>query len=73
MEYRFSSTEKLLKFSNEELLSAVEAIEILGNSKARVGQLVKEGKLIAAKEQPKMFLRSMLLDRERIRVPSKKI
>lgn len=64
MEYKFESTEKLLEFLNEELLSAAEAIEILDISKVRLGKLVKDGKLIAVKEQPKMFLKSMILEKK---------
>ncbi|OCX63579.1 DNA-binding protein [Lysinibacillus sp. AR18-8] len=64
MEYKFESTEELLEFLNEELLSAAEAIEILDISKVRLGKLVKDGKLIAVKEQPKMFLKSMILEKK---------
>lgn len=64
MKYKFDSTEELLEFLNEELLSAAEAIEILDISKARLGKLVKDGKLIAAKEQPKMFLKSIILEKK---------
>ena len=64
MEYKFGSTEELLKFLNEELLSAAEAIEILDISKVRLGKLVKDGKLTAVKEQPKMFLKSMVLEKK---------
>jgi len=64
MKYKFESTEALLEFLNEELLSAAEAIEILDISKARLGKLVKDGKLIAAKDQPKMFLKSMILEKK---------
>lgn len=64
MEYTFGSTEELLEFLNAELVSAAEAAEILEISKVRLGQLVKDGKLIAAKEQPKMFLKSMLLEKK---------
>lgn len=63
-EYHFKSTDELLNFLNDELLSAAEAIEILEISKARLGQLVKNGKLIAVKEQPKMFLKSMILEKK---------
>ncbi len=63
MEYKFTSTEELLNFLNEELLSAAEAAEVLEISKVRLGQLVKDGKLIAAKEQSKMFLKSVLLEK----------
>lgn len=64
MEYKFKSTEELFEFLNEELLSAAEAIEILDISKVRLGKLVKDGKLIAVKEQPKMFLKSMILEKK---------
>ncbi|MBL3731536.1 DNA-binding protein [Lysinibacillus sp. HST-98] len=64
MEYKFESTEELLEFLNNELLSAAEAIEILDISKVRLGKLVKDGKLIAVKEQPKMFLKSMILEKK---------
>jgi len=64
MEYTFGSTEELLEFLSEELLSASEAAELLEISNVRLGQLVKNGKLKAAKEQPKMFLKSMLLDKK---------
>ncbi|QPQ32620.1 DNA-binding protein [Lysinibacillus sp. JNUCC 51] len=64
MEYTFGSTEELLEFLNEELLSAAEAAEVLEISKVRLGKLVKDGKLIAAKEQPKMFLKSMLIEKK---------
>ncbi|MGE8036843.1 DNA-binding protein [Lysinibacillus sp. NPDC093692] len=64
MEYTFGSTEELLEFLNAELVSAAEAAEILEISKVRLGKLVKDGKLIAAKEQPKMFLKSMLFEKK---------
>ncbi|WP_285400375.1 DNA-binding protein [Lysinibacillus sp. fls2-241-R2A-57] len=64
MEYKFASTEELLEFLNEELLSGAEAASILEISTARLGQLVKDGKLVVAKEQPKMFLKSMLLEKK---------
>ena len=46
------------------LLFAAEAAEVLEISKVRLGQLVKDGKLIAAKEQPKMFLKNVLLKKK---------
>jgi len=64
VEYKFASTEELLGFLNEELVSGAEAALILEISTARLGQLVKDGKLIVAKEQPKMFLKSMLLEKK---------
>lgn len=64
MIYKFENTEELLEFLNAELLSAAEAAEVLEISKARLGQLMKDGKLRAAKEQPKMFLKSVLLEKK---------
>lgn len=64
MEYKFANTEELLEFLSEELLSSAEAIEVLGVSKVRLGQLVKDGKLTTVKEQPKMFLKSVLLEKK---------
>ena len=64
MVYRFETTEELLEFLNAELVSGAEAAEILEISKVRLGKLVKDGKLIAAKEQPKMFLKSMLIEKK---------
>lgn len=64
MMYKFESTEDLLSFLNEELLSAAEAAEILEISKARIGHLVRDGKLEVAKEQPKVFLRSVVLEKK---------
>lgn len=64
MEYKFATTDELVKFLTDELISAAEAIEILEISKARIGKLVKDGKLIAVKEQPKMFLKSMVLEKK---------
>lgn len=64
MKYQFSSTEDLLEFLNEEIISAAEAAEILEVSKARIGHLVRDGKLIVVKDQPKMFLRSMVLEKK---------
>ncbi|MEK4024494.1 DNA-binding protein [Sporosarcina sp. FSL W7-1283] len=64
MEYKFATTEELLEFLSEELLSAAEAAEVLDISKVRLGKLVKDDKLIAVKEQPKMFLKSMVLEKK---------
>lgn len=64
MKYQFASTEDLLIFLNEELLSASEAADILGVSKVRIGNLVKEGKLDVAKDQPKVFLKSVILEKK---------
>ena len=59
MKYEFESTEELLQYLKDNLLSAVEVAEILEVSKARVGQMVKQGKLTPAKNQPKMFLKEV--------------
>ena len=64
MTYKFENIEELIEFLNDELISAAEAIEILDISKARIGKLVKDGKLVAVKEQPKMFLKSMVLEKK---------
>ncbi|HHY22556.1 MAG TPA: DNA-binding protein [Bacilli bacterium] len=65
MKYEFSSTEELLNFLNEELISAAETADILDVSKARIGQMVKDGKLEVAKDQPKMFLKSIVLEKKK--------
>lgn len=62
--YSFNNRDELLAFLNTELLSTAEAIEILDISKARLGQLVKSGKIVAVKEQPKMFLKSMIVEKK---------
>lgn len=64
MKYQFTSTEELSQFLREEIISAVEAAEILKVSKVRIGQLVSEGKLDTIKEQPKMFLKSVVLEKK---------
>lgn len=64
MSYKFSSKEELLEFLNEELISAIEAAEILEVSKVRVGHLVRDGKLTPVKDQPKIFLKSMVLEKK---------
>lgn len=55
LKYQFESAEDLLKFLNENLLSTVEVGEILGVSKVRIGHMVRDGKLIPTKDQPKVF------------------
>ncbi|GAA5416181.1 hypothetical protein Pryu01_01213 [Paraliobacillus ryukyuensis] len=64
MKYQFQNDEDLLTFLNKNLLSANETAELLGISKARVGTLAKNGKLPLAKEQPKMFLKSVVLEKK---------
>ena len=73
MEYKFANTDELVKFLSDELISAAEAIEILEISKVRIGKLVKDGKLTAVKDQPKMFLKIMVLKKRRTRTTSLKI
>ncbi|UOE96089.1 helix-turn-helix domain-containing protein [Alkalihalobacillus sp. LMS39] len=65
MKYQFKSNEELLMFLNEQLISAAEAAEILEVSKARIGHLVRDGKLTPAKEQPKMFLRDIVVEKKK--------
>jgi predicted DNA-binding protein YlxM (UPF0122 family) len=65
MKYQFSSNDDLIKFLNNELLSTTEAAEILDVSKARIGHMVNQGKLKLVKEQPKIFLKSMILERKK--------
>lgn len=64
MEYNFKNRDELLDFLNEELLSTNEAAEILEISKVRIGHLVKDGKLEVVKEQPKLFLKSIVLEKK---------
>ncbi|MBS4198628.1 helix-turn-helix domain-containing protein [Bacillus sp. FJAT-49732] len=64
MKYQFESTKDLLKFLNENLLSTVEAAELLGISKSRIGHMVRDGKLTPAKDQPKVFLKESVLERK---------
>ena len=64
MKYEFKTTEELLEFLDKELLSGAEAEELLDISKARLGKLVKDGKLLVVKEQPKIFLKSIVLDKK---------
>ncbi|NBJ71378.1 MULTISPECIES: DNA-binding protein [Clostridia] len=65
MKYQFDSDTDLLKFLNKNLLSTIETAEVLGVSKARVGHLVKSGKLQPTKDQPKIFLKSIVLDKKK--------
>lgn len=64
MKYEFETTEDLIQFLDKELLSGAEAAELLEISKARLGKLVQDGKLSFVKEQPKIFLRSTVLDKK---------
>ena len=65
MKYEFETTEELLEFLDKELLSGAEAAELLDISKARLGKLVQDGKLLVVKEQPKIFLKSIVLDKKK--------
>lgn len=64
LKYQFESTEELIKFLNENLLSTIEAAEILGVSKVRIGHMVRDGKLTTAKDQPKVFLKESVMERK---------
>ncbi|WP_017470604.1 helix-turn-helix domain-containing protein [Amphibacillus jilinensis] len=64
MKYQFKTTDELLDFLNENLLSTVETAELLGVSKARVGHMVKDGKLLPANDQPKVFLKESVMERK---------
>ena len=64
MEYKFRSDEDLIQFLSRELLSGTETAKILGISTARLGKLMKDGKLPFVKEQPKIFLKSIVLDKK---------
>lgn len=65
MKYKFNSTEELIAFLRDNLLSTNEVTEILNVSKARVGQMVRDGKLFVIKEQPKIFLKESIMERKR--------
>lgn len=47
---RFDTREDVRKFIEEEVLTSTEAAEVLGVSRARVSQLIGEGKLVPAKK-----------------------
>lgn len=64
MKYRLKNNEELLAFLHAELLSTNEAAEMLNISKARLGQLVKTQKITPVKEQPKLFLKSIILEKK---------
>lgn len=65
MKYQFSSTQEFVKYLNENLVSAAEAAEILGVTPRRVTSLVNEGKLDPVKDQPKMFLRDVVVEKKK--------
>ena len=64
MKYEFKTTEELLEFLDKELLSGAEVAELLDISKARLGKLVQDGKLLVVKEHPKIFLKSIVMDKK---------
>ncbi|MCU7667616.1 helix-turn-helix domain-containing protein [Bacillus thuringiensis] len=47
---RFDTREDVRKFIEEEVLTSTEAAEVLGVSRARVSQLIGEGKLVPVKK-----------------------
>ncbi|AMA71430.1 helix-turn-helix domain-containing protein [Aneurinibacillus thermoaerophilus] len=59
MNYTFNSTKELKQFIAKEVLSSAEAIEYLGISRARLSQLIKNGKLIPIKklQRDSLFLK----------------
>ncbi|WP_067843943.1 helix-turn-helix domain-containing protein [Amphibacillus sediminis] len=65
MKYSFKSDEELHAFLSNNLLSAREACELLNVSTARIGHLVKSGKLKAVKQQPKMFFKPLLIEKKK--------
>lgn len=65
MKYQFESTPELLEFLNEQLISSAEAAKLLDVSKARIGHMVRDGKLSLAKERPMMFLKDVVLERKK--------
>ncbi|TPE68594.1 hypothetical protein [Halalkalibacterium halodurans] len=65
MKYQFHSTQELSDFLKDQLLSASETAEILEVSTNRVGHMVRDGKLDTVKEQPKMFLKEVVLEKKK--------
>jgi|GEM_PF-961444 len=50
------TTESLRKFIQEEVLTTPEAIELLGVTRARISQLIRNGKLVPVKKTDKVSL-----------------
>ncbi|PGY46859.1 helix-turn-helix domain-containing protein [Bacillus thuringiensis] len=60
MRYDLKSREEVEDFIRNEVLTAPEAIEILGITRARMSQLIKQGKITPVKKLDKvsLFLRA---------------
>ncbi|MDA1742250.1 helix-turn-helix domain-containing protein [Bacillus cereus] len=58
--YQFNSKEDLMRFIENEILTATEASELLGFSRSRFNKLVAEGRLKPAKKvkAASLFLKS---------------
>lgn len=65
--YNFETEEELFDFLQENIISTMEAAEILGCSRQYIDQLVKENKLVPVKIYPrnKIFLKSTVLARKK--------
>ncbi|EOQ08294.1 helix-turn-helix domain-containing protein [Bacillus cereus] len=60
MKYNLNSRQEVEDFVRNEVLTAPEAIEILGITRARMSQLIKQGKITPVKKLDKvsLFLRA---------------
>ena len=56
MRYDLKSREEVEDFIRNEVLTAPEAIEILGITRARMSQLIKQGKITPVKKLDKVSL-----------------
>ncbi|WP_378955501.1 helix-turn-helix domain-containing protein [Pelosinus sp. sgz500959] len=65
MERIFESEDKLKAFISENVITTMEAAEILGCSRRNIDKLVQKGKLIPVKQtlRDKLFLKNDILDR----------
>lgn len=65
--YHFDTEEELFDFLQDNIISTMEAAEILGCSRQYIDQLVKENKLVPVKIYPrnKIFLKSTVLARKK--------
>lgn len=67
MAYHFKTREDLRRFVAEEVLNSTETIEFLGISRARLSQLIKDGKLIPIKkfQRDSLFLKADLDEKKK--------
>lgn len=56
MNYQLNSRQEVEDFVRNEVLTAPEAIEILGITRARMSQLIKQGKITPVKKLDKVSL-----------------